>query len=115
MILLYQAKYPKATPMTKSTDSAGGGAMSRVTLTFDIKRGMYDACKRITGRIGLAGEVFAEAYFSDIEQRWGVDIYNADGSLGDFSIDVSDREQAIDQVQALMSLEYSRNYLRRAA
>lgn len=84
-------------------------------LTFDIKRGMYGTCGRITGRIGLAGEVFAEAYFDNIKQTWGIDVFNADGSVGDYSIDVSDREQAIDQVRALMSLEYSRNYARRAA
>lgn len=84
-------------------------------LTFDVKRGMYGTCKRITGRIGLAGEIFAEAYFTDLTQTWGIDIFNADGSVGDFSIDVTDREQAIDHVKALMSLEYSRNYVRRAA
>lgn len=89
--------------------------MPRATLTFDVKRGMYDTCKRITGRIGKCGEIFAEAYFTDISQTWGIDIFSADGSVGDFSIDVSDREQAIDHIQALMSLEYSRNYLRRAA
>jgi hypothetical protein len=89
--------------------------MPRYTLAFDIQRGMYGSCRRITGRIGPCGEIFAEAYFTDLTQTWGIDIFNADGSLGDFSIDVSDREQAIDHVQALMSLEYSRNYLRRAA
>jgi hypothetical protein len=100
--------------MTSSTVSAAGGAMSQA-LTFDVKRGMYDTCNRITGRIGLAGEVFAEAYFFDLDQAWGIDIFNADGTVGDFSIDVTDREQAIDRVKALMSLEYSRNYVRRAA
>ena len=52
--------------MTNPTVSAAGGAMSRATLTFDVKRGMYGTCKRITGRIGKCGEIFAEAYFTDL-------------------------------------------------
>lgn len=87
--------------------------MSNPALTFDVKRGMYGTAKRIAARIGLGGEMFAEAYFSDINQTWAVVIFDAE--MTEYSVDVSDREQAIDQVQALMSLEYSRNYVRRAA
>jgi hypothetical protein len=87
--------------------------MTNNPLTFDQKRGMYGSCRRIVARIGLAGEMFAEAYFSDIYQKWDVVIFDA--GMTEYSVDVSDREQAIDQVQALMSLEYSRNYVRKAA
>jgi hypothetical protein len=101
--------------MTKPTVSAAGEAMlSEAPLTFDIKRGMYGTCKRIHGRIGLAGEVFAQAFFWDIEKKWDIEVFNADGSIGEYSIDVVDREQAIHQVQVIMDLEYSRNYVRRA-
>lgn len=85
-------------------------------LTFDVKRGMYGACKRIHGRIGLAGEIFAQAFFWDIGQKWDVEILNADGTVREqYSIDVSDRERAIDQVQALMSLCYRSVTAREAA
>jgi hypothetical protein len=102
--------------MTSITVSAAGGAMpalTRQTLTFDVKRGMYGTCKRISGRIGLAGEIFAEAYFDDMQQKWDVVIFDAD--MTEYSVDVSDREQGIDQVKAIMALEYSRRFMRRAA
>lgn len=102
--------------MTITTVSTAGGAMPRATLTFDVKRGMYDTCKRINGRIGLAGEIFAQAFFWDIGQKWDVEILNGDGSVSEtYSIDVSGREQAIDQVQALMNLVYRGATTRRAA
>jgi hypothetical protein len=82
-------------------------------LTFDGKRGMYGSCRRIVGRIGLAGEIFAEAYFFDAEQRWYVVIFDAEQT--EYSVDVSDREQAIDQVEALMNLVYRSRTARRAA
>lgn len=87
--------------------------MTSFSLSFDVKRGMYGTCKRIVGRIGLAGPGFAEAYFSDIGQKWDVVIYDAEQTT--YCIDVSDREQAIDQVQALMSLVYRSASARRAA
>jgi hypothetical protein len=85
-------------------------------LTFDVKRGMYGTCKRIVGRIGLAGTAFAEAFFLDNSQKWDVLIYDADGrAVDEYSVDVSDREQAIDQVKAIMSLAYRSATARRAA
>jgi hypothetical protein len=89
--------------------------LSAAPLTFDIKRGMYGTCKRIYGRTGLAGTVFAQAFFWDIEKKWDIEVFNADGSVDEYSIDVVDREQAIHQVQAIMDLEYSRNYVQSAA
>jgi hypothetical protein len=82
-------------------------------LTFDVKRGMYGSCKRIVGRIGLAGEMFAEDYFSDIDQKWDVVIFDAEDT--EYSVDVSDLEQAIDQIQALINLVYRSQTARRAA
>jgi hypothetical protein len=104
--------------MTNSTVSTAGGAMpgAVMPLTFDVKRGMYGTCKRIVGRIGPSGEAFAEAFFWDIGQKWDVEIFNADGSVSEtYSIDVSDREQAVDQVEALMNLVYRGATARRAA
>jgi hypothetical protein len=81
--------------------------MSHPELTFDVKRGMYGQCRRIHGRIGLAGEIFAQAFFWDNSQTWDVEILNADGSVREeYSVDVTDREQAIDQIKAIMSLSY---------
>ena len=78
--------------------------MTTPALTFDVKRGMYGECTRIIGRLGLAGEEFAEAFFSHIEQKW--DVVVNDGKETTYSIDVSDREAGIDQVKALMNLTY---------
>jgi hypothetical protein len=100
----------KGNPMTKPTAFAAGGALpsnQARSLPFDVKRGMYGSCKRIRGQIGLAGEIFAQAFFWDIEKRWDIEVFNADGSIGEYSINVVDREQAIRQVQAIMDLEYS--------
>jgi hypothetical protein len=102
--------------MTDTTVSAAGGALPRVvppTLTFDVKRGMYGTCRRIGSRIGLAGEMFAEGYFDDIHQKWDVVIFDA--RMTEYSVDVSNREQGIDQVKSIMALEYSRTFMRRAA
>jgi hypothetical protein len=101
--------------MIKATVLAAGGALPGTGLTFDVKRGMYGTCKRLNGRIGLGGEIFAQAFFWDIQQKWDIEIFTADGSIREYSVDVFDREQAIDQVQAIMSLEYSRNFARRMA
>lgn len=83
-------------------------------LTFDVKRGMYGTCKRINGM--LSGEIFAQAFYWDLQQKWDVEVLNPDGSVRDeYSVDVSDREQAIDQVKAIMSLAYRSATARRAA
>jgi hypothetical protein len=114
MILLYQPCNLRATLMTQITGAAAGGAMHfGPPLAFDVKRGMYGTCTRINGRIGLGGDVFAQAFFWDIPQKWDIEIFN--GSIREYSVDVFDREQAIEQVEAIMSLEYSRNFARRTA
>lgn len=86
-------------------------------LTFDVKRCMYVTCKRIIGRIGLAGAAFAEGFYRDLDQLWEVAIYDAEGrEVADYVVHAhEDFEASIEHVQALMSLEYSARYLRRAA
>lgn len=85
----------------------------RMTLTFDIKRGMYGTCRRIVGRVGLAGTEFAAAYFDDVAQKWDVVIHDA--AQTEYSVDVTDREKAIEQVQAIMNLAYRSANARKAA
>lgn len=77
-------------------------------LTFDRKIGMYGTCRRIHGRIGLAGQIFAQAFFSDTEQSWGVEILNADGAMVDeYTVSASeDSARALEEVEAIMSLAY---------
>lgn len=86
-------------------------------LTFDRKIGMYGTCRRIHGRIGLAGRIFAQAFFSDIEQNWGVEILDADGRMvGEYIVAASqDSARAIEHVEAIMSLAYRSATDRRAA
>lgn len=77
-------------------------------LTFDRKTGMSGACRRIHGRVGLAGRIFAQAFFSDTQQNWGVEILNDEGAMvEEYTVDASqDSALAIEHVEALMSLAY---------
>lgn len=79
-----------------------------IALTFDRKTTMYGICQRINGRIGLAGETFAVAYFDGLKQTWAVEILGADGSVAEeYTVDASQSADcAVEAVEALMGLAY---------